>query len=294
MNNICNHHKFGYCMLKDKCEKEHLKEECSEGSYCESITTCALRHPKMCKRIVMEGLCHFGNKCAYNHKRIYHSQRIHTDDVHSDVQKLKDEVDSLKNTIQSLFYIKEEAGELKKSVEDIKREIKLLSAANKAIQEQIKYIEEESDKESNGVDDKVSYKENKCCECSFVGNTGVSLKKHINTKHPPTNIKTNKSEEDPILAGIDEHYQIEFIEGEQVYACNICDEGFDSEDEIKEHIAVDHKDILIEISKNVDEREEEDYSEETNDTAESIMNDSELYAGFDEDGNRIVEDDHDE
>ena len=92
-----------YCMLKEKCEKEHLKEECSEGSYCESIQTCALRHPKMCKRIVMEGLCHFGNKCAYNHKRIYHSQSIHADDVHSDLQKLKGEVDSLKNTIQSLF-----------------------------------------------------------------------------------------------------------------------------------------------------------------------------------------------
>ena len=35
-------------------------------------------------------------------------------------------------------------------------------------------------------------------------------------------------------------------------------------------------------------------SEEINDIQEISMTDSELYAGFDEDGNRIVEDDHDE
>ena len=91
-----------------------------------------------------------------------------------------------------------------------------------------------------------------------------------------------------MLHGIDEHFQIEFLEGEQVFACNICDEGFDIEDENKKHIAVNHEDILIEISKNVDEEEDGNCSEE------SIMNDSELYAGFDEDGNRIVEDDYDE
>ena len=43
--------------------------------------------------------------------------------------------------------------------------------------------------------------------------------------------------------------QIEFLEGVQVYACNICDEWFDIEDKIKKYIAVNHKDILLEISK---------------------------------------------
>ena len=67
-----------------------------------------------------------------------------------------------------------------------------------------------------------------------------------------------------------------------------CVEGFDIEDETKKHIAVNHKDILIEISKKNYELEDDNCSDE------SIMNDSELYAGFDEDGNRIVEDDYDE
>ena len=274
--------------MKKNCEKEHVKEECLEGSYCKSIQTCVLRHPKMCKRIVTEGLCQFGNKCAYNHRRTSTSQCIYTDAVHHDVQKLKDEVDSLKIFIRSLLHIREEADELKKSVEDIKKELNLLAATNIAIQEQIDYLNEESDEESTSGDEKVAYKENKCCKCEFVGDTEVSLKKHMNTKHPPTIIKTNNINEDPMLDGIDEHFQIEFLEGEQVYACNICDEGFDIEDEIKKHIAVNHKDILIEISKNIDEEEDDNCSEE------SIMNDSELYAGFDEDGNRIVEDDDDE
>ena len=55
--------------------------------------------------------------------------------------------------------------------------------------------------------------------------------------------------------------QIEFLEGVQVYACNICDEWFDIEDKIKKYIAVNHKDILIEISKKVDEEEDDNCSE---------------------------------
>ena len=61
----------------------------------------------------------------------------------------------------------------------------------------------------------MSYKENKCCLCEFVSNTEVSLKKHKNTKHPPSIIKKTKNiKEDPILDGIDEHFQIEFLEGD--------------------------------------------------------------------------------
>ena len=99
--------------------------------------------------------------------------------------------------------------------------------------------------------------------------------------------KTNNIKK-PILDGIDEHFQIEFLKGEQVYACNICDEEFDIENEINKHTAVNHKDMLIEISKKDYEEEDDNCSEE------SIMNDSELYAGFDEDGNRIIKDDYNE
>ena len=46
--------------------------------------------------------------------------------------------------------------------------------------------------------------------------------------------------------------------------------------------------MIFEISKKNYEVEDDNCSDE------SMINDSELYAGFDEDGNRIVEDDYDE
>ena len=70
-------------------------------------------------------------------------------------------------------------------------------------------------------------------------------------------METYTTEEDPMIEGIDDHFQIEILKGELVYACNICDEGFDIEDKIKKHIAFNHKDILIEISKNVEEEEDD-------------------------------------
>ena len=50
-----------------------------------------------------------------------------------------------------------------------------------------------------------------------------------------------------------------------VFACNICDEGFDSETQIKEYINDKHESLMSED-----------------------LNDTDLYEGFDEDGNRIV------
>ena len=34
------------------------------------IKPCSLRHPKMCIRIIIEGLCYFEEKSAYKHKQI--------------------------------------------------------------------------------------------------------------------------------------------------------------------------------------------------------------------------------
>ena len=70
MENICKFYKFGYCKLRDQCEKNHVKEECKDGSHCKAIKICVLRHPKMCKRFVFEGICGFGDMCSYNHKKV--------------------------------------------------------------------------------------------------------------------------------------------------------------------------------------------------------------------------------
>ena len=74
------------------------------------------------------------------------------------------------------------------------------------------------------------------------------------------------------------------MESEQVYTCNICDVGFDEEYKIRNYIESIHNDIVTQINKEIDEGEKSDLDESCS------MNDSDLYAGFDEDGSRIVED----
>ena len=42
-------------------------------------------------------------------------------------------------------------------------------------------------------------------------------------------------------------FQIEIVENETVYACNICDQGFEGSDEVKKHITEVHHDIINHI-----------------------------------------------
>ena len=67
------------------------------------------------------------------------------------------------------------------------------------------------------------------------------------------------------MADVKVYFQIEFVNNDPGFVCNICNKGFDSEEEITEHINDKHKSLMSED-----------------------WNDSELYEGFDEDGNRIV------
>ena len=130
---ICKHYKFGYCKLKDKCEKYHVKEECKDGIHCKAIKACPLRHPKMCKRIVFEGLCGFGETCAYNHKTRLNLHGVDNDDIHEDVKKLREEVKQLKITLEEITSIQREGEILKDSIKELKEDIKLLKTSNKAL-----------------------------------------------------------------------------------------------------------------------------------------------------------------
>ena len=58
--------------------------------------------------------------------------------------------------------------------------------------------------------------------------------------------------EDWIFDSIDDLFQIEILEGEEVYACNVCDQGFDRDVEIRTHIGKDHDEIILQISENIE------------------------------------------
>ena len=64
----------------------------------------------------------------------------------------------------------------------------------------------------------------------------------------------------------EENFQMEIVDGETVYVCNICNEGLDNENEITKHIRDNHESLMNDDS----------YS------------DTDIYEGFDEEGHRIV------
>ena len=76
---------------------------------------------------------------------------------------------------------------------------------------------------------------------------------------------------------------MEMVEGEQLYACNVCDEGFEKSDQIRKHIESNHKEIIKQISKDINNQEG---SESGSTCSEESYVDTWL-AKFDEDGNFI-------
>ena len=121
----------------------------------------------------------------------------------------------------------------------------------------------------------------KCDTCKYSGKSIVSLNKHMNTKHVHEQIDfSNKKESECVSECIDDLFQMEFVEGEQVYACNVCNEGFDKSDKIKTHIEKEHKDILIQIGKDINEDDESE-SDSSNDESYGEA----WLAKYDSDGN---------
>ena len=62
----------------------------------------------------------------------------------------------------------------------------------------------------------------------------------------------------------EDYFQLEYVDGEPLFVCNVCDEGFDSEAEITQHIGEKHESLMNDDS----------------------LKDSDLYKGFDEEGHR--------
>ena len=129
----------------------------------------------------------------------------------------------------------------------------------------------------------------------------MQLKKHKNTKHATEHVEAMFQEEGDLtktdcgFEGIEDMFQIEIMDGEQVYACNICNEGFDQDAEVKKHIEEKHNEIIQQITKDLVESEEmkchDDIMTTLSDNDQSDNDDNEddevFLARFDKDGNSI-------
>ena len=62
---ICLHHKYGFCKFSQYCRKLHIHEICLE-THCES-QNCPKRHPKLCRFYSLYQRCKFGDYCAFKH-----------------------------------------------------------------------------------------------------------------------------------------------------------------------------------------------------------------------------------
>ena len=309
MEGLCQFHKYGFCKLKDECPNLHVKEECTNGLFCKTIQSCALRHPKMCRRMVLEGLCQFKDKCAYKHKKTMNSQSV-DNDVHEDVKKLKDEVITLKSTIISIVKTREKGDILENTVKGLREEIEIIKASNKQIVEHIKQMEKDHTDESEVESSIISGTECTCdtsksrsavklksgnmtfkCDiCEYTSKTYISMNKHKNTKHGKLKCedcsKICKSDDD-----MEKHIKSCHIETSEKYdlsgidssMCPICGKNCQTKTKVCEHFEKDHmenkegyknqslSDILtLEAKKSLTENCDEDI-EWTNENVDELL-----------------------
>ena len=90
------------------------------------------------------------------------------------------------------------------------------------------------------------------------------------TKGDNEKSKYDENNKESEVVDVKDYFQLEFVDGEPLFVCNICNEGLNTEEEITKHIEDNHESIMHNDS----------------------YDDTELYEGFDEEGHRIVDSDN--
>ena len=126
---------------------------------------------------------------------------------------MKAEIDVLKNTVRSLADIKKEGKVVMKVINDLKKNITDIKEFFLMICEKIKQLEEELD-DDDSEEELEEQQMNKCPDTEMANEIVV------------------ESEDESEL----DLFQIEVVNGDMVWACNMCDMGLDSSIEMQEHL----------------------------------------------------------
>ena len=258
---VCKFNQKGFCKHGEKCFKKHENEKCPSKECTDK--KCILRHPKLCKFYAQTGKCKFNEDCAFAHE---------DSEVVKRLVKLESEMENFKSNFMILETKKADANvNSKNSVLDIlESEVALLKremvAINNSLNEQYHMLE------ALEASISVPNTELKCDVCEYKCKKENTLVKHMNSKYPIiTNVTSNKSlkgndsdciKETQGLCSVKDDelenwFQAEIIDNEVVYVCNICDEGFDDADKVKEHMSNDHnEEILSALAETSDESTE--------------------------------------
>ena len=142
-------------------------------------------------------------------------------------------------------------------IESLNEDIKDIKVQNEDIDEKIRLLEDEFDDSDTdeSCDDESEALQCKCSTCNYRCERELTLSKHIHTKHSEEEHNKRKHEKKFNTEASDknqnesenededelEYFKIEIVNDEEVYACNLCIEAFDSEKEVREHLRDSHK-----------------------------------------------------
>ena len=87
--NVCRHHKYGFCKFGKNCRTKHNDEVC-ETNNCE-INLCDKRHPRSCRFFTEFGRCKFGDYCRYKHVEVQNDRNEKEIETLKELLKMKDE-----------------------------------------------------------------------------------------------------------------------------------------------------------------------------------------------------------
>ena len=240
-----------------------------------------------CKYFRNNNYCKFGVDCCFSHSETFKNNEFEV--VKEEAKKLNVEVDNLKGTVEILLANKPKEEVLMEEIKSLKEDIEIIRINNFPIKEKIKQIEEEFTDSEEDLE-KVIEAGNKCEKYKFTCVGDVSMKKHMNTKHVSLHTDNDKykrkkeRKEESLDADIEDFFQIQVVDGETLYVCNICNEDVDNENMINRHIHENHEDFKNHVQDSDDAESIEEKTEK-----EKTFDDYDYYEGFDEDGNKILD-----
>ena len=286
---VCKHHQSGYCKYGDQCHKPHNNEKCREKVCRER--KCRKRPPKSCNFFARNNTCKYNEMCAYAHPD--KESHTHIEDLEKEVRGLKLDIEKLsKHTAEmadELFIIQS----THKEIHDIKEHITHLRNNMSAMMVKLASIEQE-DCTENVLQEQIEEKYFKCEQCDLNSTSYMSLRKHINTKHPINT--TQRQYEDEHICYICEEklnsawdymkHQEEHMERkEMLFQCKLCRFSAIKDKDIRNHMIQHIENVLkcpklteTEQSEKLDTRGESDEDEEYDD---------DIMSRFDEDGNLL-------
>ena len=100
---ICHYHKYGYCRMKDDCDRYHSNKICREMN-CD-VRNCSDRHPQACRFYASMEFCKFMDSCMYDHKKIDQNRSLvaKIDDITKKYNEVMKKTSEQEETIKFLL-----------------------------------------------------------------------------------------------------------------------------------------------------------------------------------------------